>query len=135
MSVPDWRLFPTTCPVSQFGERSGVAHGRTGVLGLLLLILLGSLFVLGVTWKNIEFKRVSINLAQSKSVLVELEKEQAQLSGEIKSLASYPRIAGWAEKELGWRIAATRPRKLVLSRQELSASAQRHWDILRVRDE
>ena len=105
------------------------------MLRLLSLILLGCLFILGITWKNIEFKRVNINLTQSKYSLAQLNKEQTQLFGEIKSLASYPRIAVWANKEQGWTIASSPPYKIILSRQELSASALNRWDILRIHDE
>lgn len=102
---------------------------------LLLLIAFASLLALSITYKNIEFKRVTIDLATSRAALTELQKEQAQLSGEIQSFASYPRIATWAEREFGWKIAPEPPSRIVLPRQELSTRAQKRWDILSVRDE
>ncbi|MFH1011120.1 MAG: hypothetical protein V1784_07800 [bacterium] len=110
-------------------------HLRIAARRILLLILIGGLCVLAVTWKNIEVKRVSINLAQCRKELSELRKERLQLMGEIKTISSYPRIASWAKEEHGWTISTKRPSKILLSRQELSPSAKRHWDILRVRDE
>lgn len=110
-------------------------HARAGLRLLLLLAVFASLLALSITYKNIEFKRVTIDLATSRAALTELQKEQAQLSGEIQSLAAYPRIAGWAEREFGWKIAPEPPCTIVLPRQELSTSAQKRWDILSVRDE
>jgi hypothetical protein len=101
----------------------------------LLALLILSAIVLGITWKNVEFKRTNLTLAQSRTTLTALMKEQRQLSGEIKALTSYPQISAWAKRENSWQIAAHPPGKIVIPRKELTPSAQLRWDILRVRDE
>ncbi|MBU1707855.1 hypothetical protein KKG05_09080 [bacterium] len=116
-------------------RRPRVARLRVGAVRFLLALLILSIIVLGITWKNVEFKRTNLNLAQSRSTLTALMKEQQQLSGEIKSLASYPQISAWAKRENGWQITGHPTGKIVISRKELTPSAQLRWDILRVRDE
>lgn len=135
VSFSGLRSLALASPLFRSHVQPRAAHARAGVRLLLLLVAFVSLLALSITYKNIEFKRVTINLATSRAALAELQKEQAQLSGEIQSLAAYPRIAAWAESEFGWKIAPEPPRGIVLPRQELSASAQKRWDILSVRDE
>jgi cell division protein FtsB len=116
-------------------RRPRVARIRVGAVRFLLALLILSAIVLGITWKNVEFKRTNLTLAQSRTTLTALMKEQRQLSGEIKALTSYPQISAWAKRENSWQIAAHPPGKIVIPRKELTPSAQLRWDILRVRDE
>jgi cell division protein FtsL len=108
---------------------------RTAMRWVLPLIIAVSACIIGITWKNVEFKRVSIDLAQSQKELSELTKEKQQLVGEIKALSSYPSVAAWAEKQFGWRLSSTPPQKIVIPRDELSSSAQERWNMTRVLDE
>jgi len=135
VSFSGLRSLAPASPLFRSRVQPRAPHARAGLRLLLALVVFASLLALSITYKNIEFKRVTINLATSRAALTELQKEQAQLSGEIQSLASYPRIAAWAEREFGWKIAPEPPSTIVLPRQELSASAQKRWDILSVRDE
>lgn len=135
MSISTARSISADSPLFRPRRRPRVVRVRVGFLRFLLIALTLSLCALGYTWKNIEFKRVNINLARSRSTLAQLEKEQLQLSGEVKSLASYPRIANWAEKNQNWRIATHPPYKITIPRQDLTPAAQQRWDISRVRDE
>jgi len=124
------QLSPSRAPAAV-----STARPRIGPLRILFLAVLGGMLLLTIPWKNIEIKRVNIDLAKTRRELAELKKAQIQLSGEIEALASYPRVAAWAEKEYGWTLASTPPHKVVLSRQELSLEAQSRWSILKVRNE
>ncbi|MBM3324657.1 MAG: hypothetical protein FJY66_03220 [Calditrichaeota bacterium] len=120
---------------ARFEQPLSTATLRVAASRIALLILCAGLCILAATWKNIEVKRVSIELAQSNKVLSELRKERLQLMGEIKAISSYPRIASWAREKHGWTISTGLPNKILLSRQDLNPSARRQWDIRRVRDE
>ena len=135
LAIPGSQASVVKLPSSQHPATTTSARLRLGTLRVLFLAILGGLLLLTIPWKNIEIKRVNIDLAKSKRDLADLKKAQLQLSGEIEALASYPRVAAWAEKELGWTRASTPPHKIVLSRQELSPEAQSRWNILQVRDE
>jgi hypothetical protein len=120
-------------------SRKPVSAGRTRprfrALRILLWLALGGTLLLTIPWKNVEMKRMTIDLSKAKRDLAELKKTQTQLAGEIEALASYPRISAWAEKKFHWKPSSTAPYQVVIPRQELSSAAQKSWAVLRVRDE
>ncbi len=133
--LPVSRISVAQLSPSRGPAAAATAHPRIRPLRLLLLAVLGGMLLLTIPWKNIEIKRVNIDLAKSRRELAGLKKAQIQLSGEIEALASYPRVAAWAEEKYGWTLASTPPHRVVLSRQELSLEAESRWSILKVRNE
>lgn len=93
------------------------------------VVFLGLIW-LAIAWRNLSHERLERDVQIQWSRIERLDKEIANLKGQIKSETAHNRISKWAKEQRGWNNKTSGTSSLTLREQDLTTGARREAELL-----
>jgi sensor domain CHASE-containing protein len=119
-------------PVYRPKKLPRVLRRQLPVMRLCAGIVVLGVIVVGVTWRNVQHERLSLDVGIQRTQIETLNKEIQHLGGLIETEASFPKVSQWAREKYGWRPLSNSTQELLVSEEKLTPGARREAKRLEV---
>ena len=107
-----------------------VLRRQLPVVWILSTIIIIGLLAVAVTWRNLTHEKLSLDVGRQQIAMQDLNREIAQLSGQIETEASYTKVSKWFRDRHGWWTNAGSTRTLTVPESDLTPAAREEAEAL-----
>ncbi|HEY3294582.1 MAG TPA: hypothetical protein VGL38_04040 [bacterium] len=101
-----------------------VLRRQLPVVWIVATLVCVGLLAVAVTWRNLTYEKLSLDVGRQQIAIQQLNKELVQLSGQVETEASYTKVSRWMRDRHGWWTRTNHVGTIVIPEAELTPAAR-----------